>query len=125
MVAGGNDDAVWLEPTADQNVMCSPGVGLADEQINVAHRPESWVFVHQVRECGAFQDKDRHLGLRHRFADLGEQAHPNGSRVRMLRSPRQETSPETVRNREPCPLDVCEHERLHAVLLGGSCKFLK
>ena len=40
----------------------------------------------------------------------------HGGRVRVLRLPSPKASPEAGRNRQARPLDVREHERLHAVL---------
>jgi hypothetical protein len=45
--------------------------------------------------------------------------------VRALRSPGHQTSSEIVRNRKSCPLDVREHERLHAVVLRSDGELVK
>ena len=91
-------------------------VGLADQQIDVAHRPEPRILVHQMRERSALQDEERYARLRHRAGDVSDHPGPDCRRVRVLRPPRPEASTEVGRNRQTGPLDVREHERLHAVL---------
>ena len=86
------------------------------EQVDVAHRPEPWIAVHQVRERGTLQDEEGHARLRHRAGDVGDDPRPHGRRVRVLRPPGPEAIAEGGRNIQACPLDVREHERLHAVL---------
>jgi hypothetical protein len=116
MVTRGNGDAAWPESAAQQDVERAPTVALADEQIDVAHRPEPWVVVHQMRERCTLQDEERDIRLRHRADDVGDHLRPDCGRVRVLRLPSPKASPEAGRNRQARPLDVREHERLHAVL---------
>jgi hypothetical protein len=53
--------------------------------------------------------------------DVSEYSSPDRRRVRVLRAPGAEASTEIGRNRQTCPLDVGEHQRLQAVLFcsGG------
>ena len=117
--------AACLEFAAHQHVERTSGVGLADEQVDVAHRPEAWIAVHQVRERGALQDEERHARLRHRAGDVSDHRGPYGRRVRMLRPPRPEARADVGGNRETGPLDMREHERLHAVLLRSDRELVK
>ena len=116
VVTRRDGDAAWPESAAHQDVERTSGVGLADEQVDVAHRPEPWIAVHQMRERGTLQDEEWHLRLRHRAGDVSDHPGPDCRCVRVLRPPRPEASTEVGRNRQACPLDVREHERLHAVL---------
>ena len=60
VVTRGDGGAARPEPAARQDVERTSGVGLADEQVDVAHRPEPWIGVHQVRERGPLQDEEWH-----------------------------------------------------------------
>jgi hypothetical protein len=50
---------------------------------------------------------------------------PDCRRVRVLRPSRAEANTEVGRNRQTCPLDVREHERLHAVLFRSDREFIE
>ena len=78
-----------------------------------------------MRERGTLQDEEWHARLRHRAADVGDHPRPDCRRVRVLRPPRREASTEIGRNRQTCPLDVREHERLHAVLFRSDRELVK
>ena len=105
-----------LNPQRIRTSSARPASALRIEQVDVAHRPEPWIAVHQMRERGTLQDEEWHPRLRHRAGDVGDDPRPDCRRVRVLRLPRPEASTEVGRNRQACPLDVREHERLHAVL---------
>ena len=45
--------------------------------------------------------------------------------MRVLRPPCPEAIAEGGGDRQACPLDVREHERLHAVICGGDREFVK
>ena len=111
--------AACRESAAQQHVARTSGVGLADEQVDVAHRPEPGIAVHQVCERGALQNEKWHSRLPHRAGDVGNDSRSDGSRVCVLRPPRTKASVDVGRNLQTCPRDVREHERLHAVLFRG------
>src|SRR6478735_7824811 len=110
----GRSRADLLESALREHVERAKGVSLANEQVNVAHRAQSRVRVDEVRERGTLQDEEWHARLLHRAADLFNDPRPNCRRVCVPRAARRETSPEMIRNGEPCLLDMREHERLHA-----------
>jgi hypothetical protein len=125
MVTWREGAAAQPESAGKQDVVRASCVGLADEQVDVAHRPEPWIAVHQMRKRGTLQDEEWHPRLRHRAVDISDDSRPDGRRVRVLDPPRQKASPEVGRNCEICPLDVREYERLHSVLFRSDREFFK
>ena len=117
--------AAGPEPAARQGVRRTTGVGLANQQVDVAHRPEPWIGVHQVRKRGTLQDEEWHPRPRHCADDVADHPGPDGRRVRVLRLPRPETGTEVRRNRQIGRLDVSEHERLDAVLFRCDRELVK
>ncbi len=113
------------ETATHQSIERTSGVGLADEQIDVAHRPKPGIAVHEMRERGTFQDEEWHVRLRHRADDVSDDAGPDCRGVRVLCPSGAKASTDAGRNRQPCPLDVREHERLHAVLFRGGHELVK
>ena len=81
--------------------MRAAGVDFANEKVDVAHRPEPWILVHQMRERRAFQDEKWHLGLRHRVGDVRDYPRPDCRRVRVLRPPCPEATPKVVWKTKP------------------------
>jgi hypothetical protein len=125
MVSCGKVDVIWLESAASKHVKRASGVDFANQKVDVAHRPESWIVVNQLRESGPLQNEQWHVRLRHGATDVLDDSCPNGPRVRVLCPPCELACPEIAWNRQPCPLDVREHERLHAVVLRGDRELLK
>ena len=83
-----------LNPQRIRTSSARPASALRIEQVDVAHRPEPWIAVHQVRERGTLQDEEWHPRLRHRAGDISDHPRPDCRRVRVLRPPRPEASAE-------------------------------
>ena len=91
-------DAAWPESAAQQYVERTSRVGLPDEQVDVAHRPQPRISVHQVRERSALQDEERHTRLRHRVCHACDHMGSDRRRVRVLRPSRLKPDPEVGGN---------------------------
>ena len=72
-----------------------------------------------MRERRAFQDEEWHVSLRHRAGDVSDDSGADCRGVRVLHLSCEEAIAEGGWNHQAGPLDVREHERLHAVLFGS------